>query len=664
MKREIGNICVVCPEAAGQKTDEIRAVTETLVSSLEHYRVPRRIAARAGTRRPAGVDEEWLIVVCTPETPGDEAVNREIDDWIARGRFRRILTLLADGTPDTSFPRSLRFEKKEDGSLVEHEPLAANISGAGKTWKKKLETEQLRLLAPILGVRFDDLLDRKRRARNRRLLIAGAAALASALVFLVYALNRMQVISAQNRELSLQYDTAAEARDEAAIQQEAAYEAYARTVALEARSALAEGKSEKALELLLEVLPAMQETEGVAETLEEALKTLCAGGYVPVASKLDYLDSRNRESPEPRPSILDQVILYLPPPPDVETEDARVRCDLRVESKEYGFMVMTGSAGTTRFTLIHYPDAPEKDYYLRDPEGNHYYVSLCDAPTRHSGIRIEHNAVILEDGSLIDIHDGEAKRADLLTGQFIPFFDEGVGEGSLAQKGESGYTNILSYDGCGVLFALTAEGTEVWQRSPFRYLYSLEGIVDIIDAGGRRTLIGSGRGLTVFNRDPFRELYTIHEGIGTETPVESEYITVSECADGRSWLTCRWTVYDLDSGTLVRSFEDEGSSGISSAHSPLFTSDGLALIPGFRGVSVWDLKAQEKTASIRSIVGPDDWSFGSFLPYGPTDPESGLQDSSAILLDGIVFVRREKQEIPADIDGRIALAKELLNRKD
>ena len=184
-----------------------------------------------------------------------------------------------------------------------------------------------------------------------------------------------------------------------------------------------------------------------------------------------------------------------------------------------------------------------------------------------------------------------------------------------------------------------------------------------MDAGGRRALIGSGRGLTVFARDPFQELYTIREGIGTDTPVEDEYITVSECADGRSWLTCGWTVYDLDSGALVRSFADEGASGLSSARSPLFTSDGLALIPGFRGVTVWDLRVPEKVASIRSVVGPDDWSFGNYLPYGPTDPGSGLQHSSAVLLDGIVFERREKQEIPPDLAGRIALAKQLLTPK-
>ena len=662
-KAEIGNVRVVCPEAAGPEAEHLGEVFEALVKGLARYRLPRRIAARAGMERAADAKEEWLVVVCAPGTPGDEAVGREIGSFIARGCFSRILTLLADGSPDTSFPRSLRFETKEDGSVVEHEPLAANISGAGKAWKKKLATEQFRILAPVFGVRYDDLLDRKRKARNRRRLAAGAAALAAALAFLAYAVNRMQLISAQNRELSAQYGAAAEARDEAARQKDAAFEAYVRTVALEARAALAEGKGEKALALLLEVPPEMQDTEGVPETLEETLRALCAGGYVPVASKADYLASRNRKAPAGS-SLPRSVTLFLPPPPEADTEAARIRYDLRAESEEYGFMILSGSAGGISATLVHYPESPEKDYFLRDEEGGHYSVLLSDNPVRHGGVGIGCSAVVLPDGSLIDIHRGEAKRADIRTGRFIPFFDEGGAEGSLAQKGESGYTHILDYPGCDVLLALTGDGTEVWQRSPFRYLYTLEGIADVVDPGGTKVLAGSGRGLTVFSRNPFRELYTVPEGIGTDTPAEDEYITAAECADGRSWLTCGWAAYDLDTGALVRSFGEEGQSVPTSFHSPLFTSDGLALVPGFRGVTLWDPDAPDTPVRIRSIAGPDDWSFGDYQPYGPEDPETGLRDSSAILLDGIVFVRREPREIPPDTAGRLALAAELLALKD
>ena len=39
----------------------------------------------------------------------------------------RVLAVLAEGTPETSFPEMLRFEGDENGVLRETEPLAANV---------------------------------------------------------------------------------------------------------------------------------------------------------------------------------------------------------------------------------------------------------------------------------------------------------------------------------------------------------------------------------------------------------------------------------------------------------------------------------------------------------------------------------------------------------
>ena len=656
---EIGKIRIIAPAGNPEAAD----LAETLKRGLESFRVPGRLAGRTGVRRVEETDEEWLIVVCTPETPGDELVNREIGAWIERGRFGRILTLLAEGTPDTSFPPSLIYEKKEDGSIVEHEPLAANVSGlAGRKREKRLATEQLRLLAPMLGVGYDDLLDRKRKARNRRLLAAGAAVLTAALVFLGYAVNRMQVIAGQNRELSAQYETAAEARDEASRQKDAAYEAYARTVGLEARSALAKGESEKALEILLEILPDRQDMPEIREALEDTLRTLCAGGYVPAASGADYLSSRGIVLPK-NDYQANKNKISLPPPPEAETEEARVSYDIRVRSEEYGFQIATRRSGGEGVTLVHFPEEPEKDYFLRDPDGNHYFVQLQDMPVRNGKAGVGCSCMVLGDGTVIDIHDGEAKRADPRTGRFIPFFDEESGGGSLAEKGEKRYTNFLDYDGCDVLIALTETGAEIWQRSPFRYLYTTDAITDIIEAGGKQILVGSGKGLTVFARNPFRELYTIGEEEGAD-PVRSSVITAAECTDGQGYLTCGWTVYDSDTGGKICSFDNEGAMGThGNTYSPLITSDGMALVPGFHSVSVWDLKNREQIAQIRSYAAARKTSFGTYQAFGRIDPESGLQSSSAILLDGLVYIRREKQEIPESIGEQIALAKELLQRR-
>lgn len=166
MMNESNRIHVIYPEGnpeAANLADEIK-------QNIERFRIPHRLVKRTGIRRIQDAKEEWLIVICTPETPEDEKVNREINRFIDAGKFGRILTLLAEGTPDTSFPESLIYEKKPDGTIVEHEPLAANVAGTvGREQRKRLRTEQLRLFAPILGVGFDDLMDRKRKARNRKI---------------------------------------------------------------------------------------------------------------------------------------------------------------------------------------------------------------------------------------------------------------------------------------------------------------------------------------------------------------------------------------------------------------------------------------------------------------------------------------------------------------
>jgi hypothetical protein len=81
--------------------------------------------------------------------------------------------------PSDSFPEALRYVKKqvvrEDGTLseivTEIEPLAADIRDKNLAgMKKKLKVEILRLLAPILNCRFDDLKQRHRERMIKRVL--------------------------------------------------------------------------------------------------------------------------------------------------------------------------------------------------------------------------------------------------------------------------------------------------------------------------------------------------------------------------------------------------------------------------------------------------------------------------------------------------------------
>ena len=162
-----------------------KAVAKRLHTLIETYRIPGEVQKTSGKKKMGKVfrDEEelplatslsdnirvaleaseWLIVVCSPALRESRWCMFEIDYFISLGRRDRILLVLADGTPQTSFPPQLtaRFE---NGRWVPVEPLAANVLADDvPSILRKLNKEKLRILAPMLGVGYDDL---KRRART------------------------------------------------------------------------------------------------------------------------------------------------------------------------------------------------------------------------------------------------------------------------------------------------------------------------------------------------------------------------------------------------------------------------------------------------------------------------------------------------------------------
>lgn len=165
-------------------------------AGLETYHVPGPVRKKIGKKRiervfrdqeelPIGSDldeniakalreSEYLIVICSPETPGSYWVAKEIDTFIKLHDRHHILAVLVDGEPDQSFPAQLLTD--ENGRPVE--PLAADVRGeTPKERNKKFKTELLRLAAPILGCTFDDLRQRHReRILKRNIAIAAVSA--------------------------------------------------------------------------------------------------------------------------------------------------------------------------------------------------------------------------------------------------------------------------------------------------------------------------------------------------------------------------------------------------------------------------------------------------------------------------------------------------------
>lgn len=129
-------------------------------------------------------ESEYLIVICSPRTKESVWCLKEIEKFIEFHGRGRILTVLIEGEPNESFPEVLLYEEeivKEDGMNIVHrknvEPLAADIRGTSKRQMcALLKTELLRVIAPILGLEYDDLRQRHRERRHKRILTATISA--------------------------------------------------------------------------------------------------------------------------------------------------------------------------------------------------------------------------------------------------------------------------------------------------------------------------------------------------------------------------------------------------------------------------------------------------------------------------------------------------------
>ena len=176
-----------------QKLLESYKPPKNLSDKKENWRIFRDVSELQSSSdlsediRNAIEDSEFLIVICSPAYNESKWCMQELT------RFRElhgdtnenIITLLVAGEPDKAFPELLRYTDMksvdENGNesvvKVEVEPLAANIKADTlKESMKKLNTEYLRIAAPLIGCDFNDLYQReKKREAQRRVRLVGSA---------------------------------------------------------------------------------------------------------------------------------------------------------------------------------------------------------------------------------------------------------------------------------------------------------------------------------------------------------------------------------------------------------------------------------------------------------------------------------------------------------
>lgn len=179
---------------------------------------------------------EFLIVICSPRIRQSLWCKKEIETFIGMHGREKVLAVLIEGEPSESFPDELLYREETvteaDGTThterIPVEPLAADIRGKDKrAVKKALKTELLRLLAPMFSVNYDDLRQRHRERRLKRILAAslgvGAVCLAFGLVSTVMTLrirSQKARIEAQAEEI-LQQNEAIRQQNELLLSQQA-----------------------------------------------------------------------------------------------------------------------------------------------------------------------------------------------------------------------------------------------------------------------------------------------------------------------------------------------------------------------------------------------------------------------------------------------------------
>lgn len=171
--------------------------------ALEHYRIPSEVRKVAGRERfervfldtdelsscanlgaaihDALVSAPWLIVVCSPDTPQSPWVAQEIDTFLEHHDASHVLTVLTAGEPDDSFPERLRTTSRND-MMFAADARAGSVREMERTIRRDTV---LRVAAPMLGVSYDALRQRRRAWQMRRATIALGVVSVVALAFVV-----------------------------------------------------------------------------------------------------------------------------------------------------------------------------------------------------------------------------------------------------------------------------------------------------------------------------------------------------------------------------------------------------------------------------------------------------------------------------------------------
>ena len=276
-------------------------VAEQIHKGLERYKVPKAIKKRTGGKMRLFRDKEelpissnltdditkalknsdFLIVICSTHVKESLWVQREIETFLQTHDHSRVLTVLVDGEdPYDIIPEILCSKEGIDPVTGEKKMLPIEpLSCDWRVGKRKAYREELpRLAAALLGCGYDELRQRERQYRTRRLVTALSVIMALLVGFAGYVLHNSMLIQQANDRLEEANNQLTDANIEIQKNLDEALINQSRYLASASEQSMEAGDRMLAIALALEALPKSDGDRPYVAQAEKALSD-AVGAY-------------------------------------------------------------------------------------------------------------------------------------------------------------------------------------------------------------------------------------------------------------------------------------------------------------------------------------------------------------------------------------------------
>ena len=256
-------------------------IAQRIHRQLERFKIPKAIQKVTGIKKidrifrdkeelplsvnlsddinEALVNSDYLIVICSPRFQQSQWCMREIELFLQTHPIERILIVLAEGEPDDVVPPILTQNR---------EPLCCDYRM--KPGKAK-SIELPRLASALLGCRYDDLRQRQRQYRMRRLIALFSSALVASLCLTAYFINTSIQIQKANDDLSAANEQIRQANVQIQENLDQALRNQSQFLASAATERMEAGDRLTAIALALEALPGENNERPYVADAEHAL---------------------------------------------------------------------------------------------------------------------------------------------------------------------------------------------------------------------------------------------------------------------------------------------------------------------------------------------------------------------------------------------------------